>query len=108
MWSLHGIWEKIFKQMHNGPGHMTNVAAVLINDKNFKNLLLWDQKADNFESWYAAMGTWVLPSLFKWSPWVDLDLFLAMSYFCMEKKLKQWIVQKLLYSMVSKLLDSVN
>ena len=92
---------------------MTNVAAMLINDKNLKNLLLWDQKADNFESWYAAMGTWVLPSLFKWSPWVDLDLFLAMSYlvpyaFVWKKKVKQWIVQKLLYSMISKLLDSVN
>ena len=37
--------------------------------------LLWNQKADDLESWYAASGTWVLPSLFKWWLWVDLDLF---------------------------------
>ena len=41
--------------------------------------LLWNQMADDLESWYAASGTWVLPSLFKWWPWVDLDLFTARS-----------------------------
>ena len=38
--------------------------------KNLKNLLLWNQTADN-----PASGAWVLPSLLKWWPWVDLDLF---------------------------------
>ena len=42
--------------------------------KTVKNLL-WNQKAVDFENWYAALGTWVLPNLFKWWPWVDLDLF---------------------------------
>ena len=31
--------------------------------KTLKNL--WNQKADDFESWYAASGARVLPSLFK-------------------------------------------
>ena len=33
--------------------------------KTFKNILLWNQKADDIETWYAASGAWVLPSLFK-------------------------------------------
>ena len=43
--------------------------------KTLKNLLFWNQKADDLETWYAASGAGVLPGLFKWSPWVDLDLF---------------------------------
>ena len=43
--------------------------------KNLKNLLLWNQKADDLESWYAWSGVRVLPTLLKWWPWVDLDLF---------------------------------
>ena len=42
--------------------------------KTLKNLL-WNQKADDPKTWYAASGARVLPSLFKWWPWVDLDLF---------------------------------
>ena len=52
-------------------GHMTNMAAMPIYVKN----LLWNQTADDLESWYVASGAQVLPSLFKWWPWVDLDLF---------------------------------
>ena len=33
--------------------------------KTLKNLLLWNQKADDLKSWYVALGTLVLPSLFK-------------------------------------------
>ena len=33
--------------------------------KTLKNLLLWNQKADDLENWYAASDTRVLPSLFK-------------------------------------------
>ena len=40
-----------------------------------KKLLLWNQKADNLESWYVALATQVLPNLFEWWHWVDLDLF---------------------------------
>ena len=43
--------------------------------KTLKNLLLWNQKADDLETWYAASDARVLPSLFKWWPCVDLDLF---------------------------------
>ena len=41
--------------------------------KTFKNLL-WNQKANDLVTLYAALGTRVLPSMFKWYPWVDLDL----------------------------------
>ena len=44
---------------------MTNMAAMPIYGKNLKNLHLWNQKADDLESWYAALDTRVLPSLFK-------------------------------------------
>ena len=43
----------------NGPGHMTKMAAMPVY------LLLRNQKADDLESWYAASGARVLPSLFK-------------------------------------------
>ena len=43
---------------------MTNMAAMPIHVYG-KNLLLWNQKADDLESWYAALDTRVLPSLFK-------------------------------------------
>ena len=50
---------------------------------------------------YAASGAWILPSLFKWWPWVDLDLFYGKVkfdplYFVRVKKVKQSIFQKLL------------
>ena len=54
---------------------MTKMAAMPICGKKLKNLLLRNQKADDLETWYAASGTRVLPILFKWWPWVDLDLF---------------------------------
>ena len=59
----------------NGPGHMTKMATMPIYGKNLRNLLLWNQKADDLESWYAASGTWELLILFKWRPCVDFDLF---------------------------------
>ena len=43
--------------------------------KTFKNLLVRNTKVDDLEPWYATSGTRVLPNLFKWWPWVDLDLF---------------------------------
>ena len=75
--------------------------------KNLKNLLLQNQKADDLETWYAASRAWVLPNLFKWWPWVDLDLFYGKVKFgplmlLYGKKVKQWIFQKLLSSMIWK------
>ena len=68
MWSLHGIGEWKFVQM-------ISMAAMPIYGKNLKKFLLWNQKANDLESWYAASDTRVLPNLFKWWPWVALDLF---------------------------------
>ena len=79
-------WDK------NGPGHMTSMAAIPTYVKIFtiKNLL-WNQKADDLESWYAASGSHVLPSLLKWWSWDDFDLFygkvkLGPLCFCMGKR----------------------
>ena len=44
-------------------------------------LLLWNQKADDLESWYAASGTRVLPGMFKWWPGLTLTYFMARSSF---------------------------
>ena len=86
-------WDGGTKVCSNGLGHMTKMAAMPIYGKN---LLLWNRKADDLETWYAASSTQVLPSLFKWCPWVDLDLFYGKVKFgplcvCMGKKLNQWI-----------------
>ena len=43
---------------------MTKMAAMPVYGKNMNNCLR-NQNADDLESWYAASGTWVLPSLFK-------------------------------------------
>ena len=42
-----------------------------------KNLLLWNQKANDLETWYkyASSVARILPSLLKWWPWVNLDLY---------------------------------
>ena len=53
---------------------MTKIAAMPIYGKKLKNLL-WNQKTDDLEIWYAALGARVLPNLFQWWLWVDLDLF---------------------------------
>ena len=58
-------WDKGMKDCSNSPGHMTNMATMPIYGKNLKNLLLWNPKADDLKSWYAASGIQVLPNLFK-------------------------------------------
>ena len=41
----------------NGQGHMTKMAAMAINNKNlYKNFLLQNQKAYDFETWLEASG----------------------------------------------------
>ena len=76
---------------------MTKMAAMSIYGKN----LLWNQKADDHQTWYAALGARLLPSLFKWWRLVDLDLFYGKVkfgplFFLYGKNIKQWIFQKLL------------
>ena len=54
--------------------------ALLVIDtvKTLKNLLR-NQKTDDRETWYAASGAQVLPSLFKWWPGLTLTFFTARS-----------------------------
>ena len=47
--------------------------------KNIKNLLLWNQKTDDLEAWYAASGAQVLQSLFNDDPGLTLIYFTARS-----------------------------
>ena len=59
--------------------------------KTFKNLLQ-NQKSYDLETWHVALGTQALQSLYKWWPWVDLDLFYGKVKFgplcfCMGKRL---------------------
>ena len=58
-------WDGGTKFCSNGPGHMTKMAATPIYDKKLKSILLRNQKADDLETWYAASGAQVLPSLLK-------------------------------------------
>ena len=59
-------WDEGMEVSSNGLAHMTNLAAMSIYDINLsKTHLLWNQTADDLESWYAALGTRVLPNLFK-------------------------------------------
>ena len=50
----------------NGQGHMTKMAAMAINSKTFKNLLLQNQKAYDFETWHEALRNGVLQSHQIW------------------------------------------
>ena len=82
-------WDGRTRVCSNGPDHMTKVAAMPIYGKNLKNLLLRNQKADDLETWYAALGARVLPSLFN--DWLTLTYFYGKVkfgplYFCMRKR----------------------
>ena len=59
-------WEGGKKVDINDQGHMTKMAAMAINrKKNFKNLLLQNQMANDFETWCEASVTGALQSLYK-------------------------------------------
>ena len=57
-------WDGGTKVCSNGPGHKTKMAATPIYGKNLKNLLR-NQKVDDLETWYAALGARLLPNLIK-------------------------------------------
>ena len=57
----------------NGQRHMTKISAMTINSKTFKNLLLQNQKAYDFETWHETSKHEVLKR--KHDNWDDLDLF---------------------------------
>ena len=44
---------------------MTKMAAMALNSKNLKNLLLQNQKAYDFETWHGASGSGATQSLHK-------------------------------------------
>ena len=44
---------------------MTKMAAMAINRKNLKNILLQNQEAYDFETWHEASGRGALQSLYK-------------------------------------------
>ena len=54
---------------------MTNMAAMPIYGKNLQTILLWNQKADDLESWYAALGAQALPFFVQMMTCVDRGLF---------------------------------
>ena len=59
-------WEGGTKVCINGPGHMTKMAPTPIyGKKTFKNLLLWNRRADFHETWRVASGSPAHHSLFK-------------------------------------------
>ena len=75
IWSLNGMGEQTFVQMVQVTWPMWPPCPYML--KTLKNLLLRNRKADDHESWYAASGTLVLPSLFKWWPKLTLTYFTA-------------------------------
>ena len=45
--------------------------------KNFKNLFLWNQEADDLETWYTALGTQVLSMFLCDDPGLTLTIFMT-------------------------------
>ena len=43
--------------------------------KNFKNVHPQNQKTNDLETWYLALGSRVLLNICKWWPFADVDLF---------------------------------
>ena len=70
----------------NGPGHMTKMAAMPIYGKILKNLLLWNQKADGLETWYAALGAQVLQSFIQMMTLFYGNVKFGPLCFCMGKR----------------------
>ena len=50
-------WDGGMKVCSNGPGHMAKMATITNMVKTFNNLLLWNRKADDLETWYTALST---------------------------------------------------
>ena len=59
----------------NGQGNMTKMAAMAIKAKFFKNLLLQNQKAYDFETWHEASGNGALQSC------INHDLGMTLTFF---------------------------
>ena len=99
-WSFLGTGERKFVQTVQVTWPRWPSCPYMV--KTLKNLLLRNQKADDLGTWYAALGARVLPSLFKWWPWIDLDIFYGKVKFAAILlwygwKVKQWMFQKLVW-----------
>ena len=77
IWIIHGMGERKFVQMVQLTWPRWPPCPYMVT--TLKNFPLWNQMADDLESWYTASGTRVLPSLFKWCPGLTLTYFTARS-----------------------------
>jgi len=68
-WSLGGLLPKLFKWfwLVAYVGH--GVKKIGLQKAIFKNLLLWNYKAQSFYIWYITLSRGPLPKLFKLCPW---------------------------------------
>ena len=64
------------ESLFNWSGHVTKMAAMPIYGKN---LLLWNQKVDDLETWYEALSAQVLLSLLNDDSGLTLTYFTARS-----------------------------
>ena len=71
--------DRVMKVRTNGLFHMTKMAAMSIYCKTFKDILLWNQKADDLETWYASLVTRVIPNYSNNDPVLTLTYFTARS-----------------------------
>ena len=73
-------WEGGKKVYINGQGRMTKMASMAINrKKTFKNLLLQNQKANDFETWCEESGNGVYKVYINHDHWMTLTFFTARS-----------------------------
>ena len=104
MWSL--CWMGKWNFVHRILVTWSRWPPCLYMVKTFESHLLRNGTADDLETWYAPLGTWALPSLYKWWPLVDLDLFYGKVKFGHKllygKKAELWIYVKLLQPMTFK------
>ena len=110
LWSLHWSEKQQFLRMVTVTWPRWPPCPYMV--KTFKNLLLQNRTTDDLESWYAALGTQVLQIPSNDDLTLTFDLFMQRSslvpFALYGKMLKWWITQKLLKSMIEKLIYIVN
>ena len=72
---MEPAWDGGMKVWSNGQGHMTKMAAMPLCGKNLKKNIFSGTK--RLMTLKVGVQHWVrvLPIIFKWWPWDDLDLF---------------------------------
>ena len=70
-------WDGGMKVCSNGPGHMTNMAAMPIYGKTLKNLLFWNQTANDLERQHRVLHLYQVCS--NEDPWLTLTFLTAES-----------------------------